>query len=333
MADVPLTRPVPRWLHAWAVLTVASTFVLLALGSVVTTFRVGMADPVWPTAPWYLFFIDWSEPSRGFLIEHSHRLAGYVVGCCVIVLAGGLWVKAPTPGLRRLGVAGLLAVIAQGLLGGFRVKLNELAGTDLAAVHGLFAQVVFSLLVCIAVLTAARPVGETIPAADQRRLSRLSLLLLGLVFVQVVWGVLIRHNPTPLTQRLHLLAAFAVVAAAAWLVKTARAVPTARARLGAALTTLVVLLTLQVLLGVEAWMGKFATGVLPELEVVTPGKAGVRSAHVLVGTGLLATSVVLALRSGATAAAPSGWTPAGRVSIGEQELVAAEGGRELGGTA
>src|SRR5947209_8825556 len=104
-----------------------------------------MADPVWPTAPWYLFFISWREPSPGFLIEHSHRLAGYVVGCCVIVLAAGLWRTAPTRGLRWLGVAGLLAVIAQGLLGGFRVVLNELAGTDLAAVHGLFAQFVFSL--------------------------------------------------------------------------------------------------------------------------------------------------------------------------------------------
>ena len=45
-------------------------------------------------------------------------------------------------GLRLLGTAALIAVMIQGLLGGFRVKLNDLVGTDLAAVHGIFAQVV-----------------------------------------------------------------------------------------------------------------------------------------------------------------------------------------------
>src|SRR5947199_5765046 len=110
----------PRWLHGLAVLTVCATVVLLTLGAIVTTFRVGMADPVWPTAPWYLFFISWQEPSPGFLIEHSHRLAGYIVGCCVIVLAAGLVLSASRTWLRVLGAVALLAVIAQGVLGGFR---------------------------------------------------------------------------------------------------------------------------------------------------------------------------------------------------------------------
>src|SRR5438094_555780 len=105
---MPTVSDPPRWLHRWAILTVAATVVLLTLGAVVTTFRVGMADPVWPTTPWYLFFMDWKEPNPGFVIEHSHRLAGYVVGCCVIVLAVGMWYAAPR--LRWLGVAALLAV-------------------------------------------------------------------------------------------------------------------------------------------------------------------------------------------------------------------------------
>src|SRR5260370_12037930 len=79
------------WLHLWAVLTACATFVLLLLGAVVTTFRVGMADPIWPTYPWHLLLVSWEEPRPGFLVEHSHRLAGYIVGCCVIVLAVGLW--------------------------------------------------------------------------------------------------------------------------------------------------------------------------------------------------------------------------------------------------
>src|SRR5437763_11893759 len=114
----------PRWLHAWALLTVCATFVLLLLGAVVTTFRVGMADPIWPTYPWHLLLISWQEPSAGFLIEHTHRLAGYLVGCCVIGLACALWLGERRTWLRWLGLTALGAVIVQGLLGGFRVKLN-----------------------------------------------------------------------------------------------------------------------------------------------------------------------------------------------------------------
>src|SRR5437588_781130 len=136
----PDLLPTPRWLHRWAVGTVCATVVLLSLGAVVTTFRVGMADPIWPTYPWHLLLISYQEPRPGFIIEHTHRLAGYVVGCCVIVLAMGLWRYHARRWLGWLGMAGLAAVIVQGLLGGFRVLLNALVGTDLALVHGLFAQ-------------------------------------------------------------------------------------------------------------------------------------------------------------------------------------------------
>src|SRR6516164_7430859 len=110
------------WLHRWAVFTASSTFILLLLGAIVTTFRVGMADPIWPTYPWHLLLVSWEEPRPGFLVEHSHRLAGYIVGCCVIVLAVGLWRNDPRRWVRQLGLLALLGVIVQGLLGGFRVK-------------------------------------------------------------------------------------------------------------------------------------------------------------------------------------------------------------------
>ncbi len=141
MPDTHLEQPlVPRALHWWAVLTVVATVGLLAIGSIVTTFRVGMADPVWPTYPWHLLLISYDEPKTGFLIEHTHRLAGYIVGCCVIVLAVWLQISARRNWLVYLGWVALGCVILQGLLGGFRVVLNALVGTDLAAVHGIFAQ-------------------------------------------------------------------------------------------------------------------------------------------------------------------------------------------------
>ena len=314
-------RPVPRWLHAWAILTAAATLVLLILGQLVTSFIAGMADPIWPTEPWYLFVVDWQEPNRGWLIEHSHRIAGFVIGGLVSALALGIWWTHPNragrwlglaalvvlaigtaragnyprgTGLRLLGVAALLAVMVQGLLGGFRVKLNELVGTDLATIHGVFAQVVFCLLVAVAVLTGRPPAAE-LPADSRRTVGRLALTVVGVVFVQLLWGAMLRHTPDPLNQRLHLLTAFVVVAAAVWLLRAGFADPAARVRVAPAGWVLGGLLALQVALGVEAWMTKFGAYTLPELVPITPQSAAIRTLHTLVGTGVLASAVALTI--------------------------------------
>ena len=364
------SRPVAWWLHAWAVLTALATLVLLAIGQLVTSFQAGMADPIWPTEPWYLFVIDWQEPSRGYLIEHTHRIAAFTVGGLVSVLALGLWwtdpkkatrwaglaavvvllggfgqfhggliaqrnvppaqVRLPVggtvvtlvglvaalalaalglvqrsrlSGLRFMGVLALVGVMIQGLFGGFRVMLNELVGTDLATVHGIFAQVVFCLLVSIAVLTGRRP-GIELPETSARTLTRQATTLAVLLFVQIVLGAFVRHAPTPLTQRLHFLTAFVATALAVWLLVRVFALPTARARVGWAGWLLAILLTIQIVLGVEAWMAKFGSYTLPELVRITTQYATIRTSHALVGSGLLATALITALRLGRPTAAP-----------------------------
>ncbi len=293
----PHCRPVPRWVHAWAILTAVCTTPLLALGGLVTTRRVGMADPVWPTTPWYLFFASWQEPRPGFLIEHAHRFAGYLVGFLVIVLAIAMWRTARTRGLRWLGVVCLIAVSLQGMLGGFRVVLNELVGTDLAAVHGVCAQIVFCILIGAAYFTA-RPAQEAeLPDEARRKLQGIATILVLLVLMQLVWGSLVRHNPTALMQRLHLFTAFAVVAAAVWLILSAQSLAPTSRRLRWSNSLLGLFLVLQVVLGIEAWMGKFASGILWDLQTPTTGQIIARTAHVLVGAGIFAMSVVLMLQT------------------------------------
>src|SRR5262249_538727 len=121
-APVPDQASPSRWPHRWAVLTVCATVGLLLIGARVTTLGVGMAAPEWRTHPLHLFFS--SRNDSGYLIEHSHRLAGYVVGCCVIVLAVLLWLREPRRWVRWLGIAALVGVTLQGILGGFRVRLH-----------------------------------------------------------------------------------------------------------------------------------------------------------------------------------------------------------------
>jgi cytochrome c oxidase assembly protein subunit 15 len=361
MIDAPV-RPVPRWLHVWAVATAIATLVLLALGQLVTSFQAGMADPIWPTEPWYLFMIDWQEPSRGYLIEHTHRIAAFTVGGMVSVLALGLWwtdpnratrwaglaavmillagfgqfhggliaqrnvptaeIRLPVGGtvvtlaglgaalalalsglvrrapgslLRFLGVTALVGVMIQGLFGGFRVMLNELVGTDLATVHGIFAQVIFCLLIAIAVLTGPRQSAET-QRPYARILDRGAVILVVVLFTQIVLGAFVRHAPSPLTQRLHFLMAFVAAGFAVWLLFGLKGQPAARVRVKSASWWLGLLLALQVVLGVEAWMAKFGQYTLPDLVKITTQYAVIRTAHALVGSCLLATAVVIALR-------------------------------------
>ncbi|HXG09308.1 MAG TPA: COX15/CtaA family protein [Gemmataceae bacterium] len=286
-----------RWLHGWAVLTVCATVVLLGLGSAVTTLKAGMADPVWPTSPAALAQAT-PEQLQDFrwVVEHSHRLAGYVVGCCAIVLAVWLWLRERRVGLRWLGVAALAGVSVQGVVGGFRVLEHARWGLELRILHGAFAQVVLAALVSIAVFTGRswfRP-AAVMETGMIRRLRRWSLLTLGLVYLQVVLGVLLRHTYQPLWQRLHLLAAFAAVAAIVVLVKLAFDSGTGRP-LTVAAAALAGIAALQVLLGVEAWMVQLASGTLPDLLPLTAGRVAVRTAHVLGGSLVWALTVVVAL--------------------------------------
>jgi heme A synthase len=378
MTDTPETVSiVPRWVRVWAVLTVAVALLLLfVLGGFVTSFRVGMADPVWPTEPWYLAGQDWSKLEFGFLVEHTHRAAGWVVGILVSGLALAVWATDPcrsrkflglaailfllvaygefhrgmmkakegyvpgtasemtwpigagvatgvaallclaaagaqflsrSPGrwARAVAVVALIAVMIQGLLGGFRVFLNDellgLVGTLLAAYHGAFAQVVFAVLVSVVVLSAPRKPGDSLAEPDRDRLKWLAIALPLSVFVQLIWGVWVRHMGSPVAQRLHVLTAFVVTGIAVWLAVRTLATPSGRRHLAFAAWHLIAIVAVQVLLGVEAWMLKFAaTGPMgaipPEARQVTIPSASIRTAHVVIGTALLASAVAYAIR-------------------------------------
>lgn len=368
----PLPRPVPRWLHVWAVVSIVATFLLLAIGQFVTSFGAGMADPVWPTEPWYISHTatqgekEKFQKQFAFFIEHTHRIVGWTVGGLVSVLAFGILWTEPRKLARWIALAGvfvllagygefhrgmmeqrlkpaaevvlpmrsvgitlaglvvmlgavasgcftatrgtairlcaalaLIAVMIQGLLGGFRVKLNELVGTDLAAFHGVFAQVVFGLLVAVAVLTR-RPQRVSNSGAESL-FARWSVALAVLIFVQVIFGAWVRHFPGSTPQRLHFLTAFAATAIVVWLLRAVFADFAARARAGWIAWAIVGLLVLQLVLGVEAWMMRFGQNIPWDAVKVTPGSGATRSLHALVGSAVWAAALALALRLRTTA--------------------------------
>jgi cytochrome c oxidase assembly protein subunit 15 len=305
-----LAHHAPRWLHWWAVLTVCAACPLLLLGAEVTTKGVGMVDPRGFRAPWHLLreIADnglatlIKERGLGYFIEHSHRLWGFLVGTCVIVLALGLWLREPRRWVRWLGLAALLAVSAQGVLGIFRVDLNSLMGGNLALVHGCFAQLVFALLVSLTVVTSRwwmKEFGDT-DLVGTARLRRGSLVTAGLVYLQLVLGALVRHKDLVLGGRLHVWAAFAVAAAVAWLVKEVRDNPGRTRQETVAVVVLAGLVALQLVLGLEAWLSKFAAADALDRRALTPLAVHpdlMRSLHYVVGALVFSATVVVALQA------------------------------------
>jgi cytochrome c oxidase assembly protein subunit 15 len=268
----------------------------VALGAEVTTKQVGMADTTSVREPWYLFTLTWRqlwEQGPGLVIEHSHRTAAWLVGLAAIVLAAGMWFGARGTGLRLAGLLGLLLVIAQGLLGIFRVRLNAWVGPEMAMVHGLFAQIVFATLVGIAVVTS-KSWRRIVPAVESTGIRRLAAFLAAATYLQIVFGALVRHQHSPHAQRAHALFAFAVVAGVVWLVKEVwQESEDGSVRRAAGI--LLGLVAIQVALGVESWLRRFGAGVPVETLGSNAISDFVRSAHFLVGALLFSTTVAMNL--------------------------------------
>jgi len=117
---MPTPAPHP-WLHRFALLTAAATLVLIGIGGLVTSHGAGMAVPDWPNSYGYnMFTFPVSMWVGGILYEHSHRLAGSVVGLLTLVLA--IWLNG-RPAARWLRW-GSVVVFALGLLASTNSKVK-----------------------------------------------------------------------------------------------------------------------------------------------------------------------------------------------------------------
>lgn len=200
--SVPAYRP---WLHRFAMLTVTVTFGLVVLGGTVTSKGVGLAVPDWPTTFDYnMFLFPPSMWKGGVFWEHTHRLLGSVVGMMSIVVAVWLWVtQVGRSWLRWLGVAALVMVIVQGVMGGLRVTEMDYRW---GVLHGVLAQVFLAVTVVIAAVTSRiwiemarlRETGGGDPNASYHRCGRglrvLSLATLAVVLMQLILGATMRHS-------------------------------------------------------------------------------------------------------------------------------------------
>jgi cytochrome c oxidase assembly protein subunit 15 len=287
----PIPPSISPWPHRFALLTAVATFPLLFVGGLVTSTGSGLAVPDWPTTFGYnMFLYPWSKMVGGIFYEHSHRLLGSLVGFLTVLLAGSLWYSESRQWLRKLGFIALAAVILQGILGGLRVVLLQ---QTLAIIHACFAQAFFALAVCLTVFTSAewRMPGEKKAAEDAARVQRLGVFTAGFIYLQLIFGAILRHTGT--WETLHFIGA-AVVAIHVGLL-TARTVRhhSDLPVLSRSALLLCALLGLQLFLGLGAYIGKFTTvgGVLQPYTVL------LATSHVVAGALMFVTCVLFSLRA------------------------------------
>ncbi len=284
-------RPLLFWL---AVATAATALLPIVVGALVTSLDAGMAFPDWPTSDGQgMFSYPWLKSAGDKFIEHGHRLAGIVIGCVSIALAVATALLEPRRYVRWSGAAVLLAVVAQGLLGGGRVLSDD---RSIAMIHGAFAATVFALMSSVAVLFSRSWIspplaGGGINAAGLKIVAAATPVV---ILAQYLLGGLVRHRGTALFE--HVGMAFVVLA---FVVATVVAVHRARCNwLRRPADAMGALIICQVALGAAAWVSKFGFPAMNYVAVQrSPMQIAIRTSHTVVGMLLFMASVVLLLRT------------------------------------
>ena len=179
------------WLHRYAKLVAASTVLLIAAGGMVTSTDSGLAVPDWPnTYGRFMFTFPLEHMVGGIFYEHGHRLIASTVGLLTIVLAVWTWRVDERRWVRWFAVAALGAVILQGLLGGLTVLLLLPAAVSIG--HAGLAQLFFCSTIALALFTSPGWRAAD-PARDDPGLQQLAALTAVLIFGQILLGATMRH--------------------------------------------------------------------------------------------------------------------------------------------
>jgi cytochrome c oxidase assembly protein subunit 15 len=325
-----------RWSRRLALLLIVLTFPLIWVGGLVTTTDAGMAVPDWPNTYGYnMLLYPWESWLLGpwdLFIEHGHRLLGALVGMVTIALMVVVLKTDARSWMRKLVIVALVAVIAQGILGGVRVRLNDVT---LAMIHGCTGPAFLVLTTIIAVMFSAfwqNPVSPELSAAEadnkneqnedsevieddkqhfnaSLRLARLTTIL---VYCQLILGASIRHIPvttTPQTYSVlvifHIGMALAVTGHIVMLCLAIRCTKNLPKSIRSGAKQMGILIFVQLLMGIGTWVLKFGwpaglgnNKYLADHLVVTQGwfQSHVVTGHVAMGSVILVMAAVLTTR-------------------------------------
>jgi len=183
-------------LHRFTLFTAACTLFLLIAGGMVTSTGSGLAVPDWPLSYGKLM----PPMIGGIFYEHGHRMVATFVGFLTVILAFWFVMVEKRPWVKKLAIAALASVILQGLLGGLTVKL--LLPTEVSAAHGTLAQMFFCMVSSLAMFTSpwwlAREQARDISEKNSLPSIKASIFLIVVIFLQLIFGALVRHTQSAL---------------------------------------------------------------------------------------------------------------------------------------
>ena len=285
-----------RGLNRFAILVACATFFLIIAGALVTSHDAGLATPDWPLSNGQFF----PKMVGNLFWEHGHRMVATTVGMLTIALLVYILVKEKRSWVRKLGVFALVAVVAQGLLGGLTVKL--MLPLAVSTAHATLAQLFFCTTVSLAVFTSrswiqATPIAEEKGTLPLRYLCTAALVT---IFLQLIIGATLRHSATwDQYLPLELILAHVGGALAVTLALGSAGLTVLRRHKGVSFLTrpatiALMLLVIQLCLGLAAYLVRAASPNDPQ--PLNP-MVGVTVAHVACGALVFVTTIILTLRT------------------------------------
>jgi len=181
-----------------AVVTIAATFVLIAVGGLVRATDSGLGCPDWPRC-----FGRLVPPAELHAwIEHSHRLVASVVMVLVALLVVAAYRTGQERAVRRAAVAALVMVLAQALLGAFVVWWKLRA--DSVTLHLATALALVALLIYIG-FRARYASDRSRRHGQDRGFVRLAGAGAGLLYLQMLVGSTVTGHHAGLAYPLNML--------------------------------------------------------------------------------------------------------------------------------
>jgi cytochrome c oxidase assembly protein subunit 15 len=186
------------WVRRLSKLLVLSTLFLIFAGALVKSHEVGLSVPDWPTSYGYqMFAFPLSDMIGGIFYEHGHRMIAAIVGFLTLILAFLIYHTNDQLWLKKTGFLALGLVIVQGLFGGLTVLF--LQPTPISVIHALFAQTFFMVTILIAYgLSDERAHRIPYDKVGHAGLKIPAYWVMGLVYIQLIIGALMRHTQSGL---------------------------------------------------------------------------------------------------------------------------------------
>lgn len=206
-----VARAVPRrrvdgstqaWLFRFGVVACCCVAPLLFVGGLVTSTNSGMAVEDWPNTFGSNMFLYPLGPraASGVYLEHAHRLFGTLVGLATLVLMSMVWRHESRKWVCWLITIAFVLVVAQGVLGGVRVRMGSVDPASdkrvYAMLHGVLAQLLFGLLVAGTVFLSPMYKGissTTLDPSFARRMKFFTTALMHSLILQLLLGAAYRH--------------------------------------------------------------------------------------------------------------------------------------------